>query len=184
MPQPTLDDYARRLDRLLSDALRAAGRARAQLALDGAAQGEFRDSSSSFRLLEEELFRTQFVEAMEIALTECRRVSERTQLDPSQLLEATRAATLDYLDGLTPVVMPPPDPALARGVDLSGSISEAYGHLRDLHAEVFWEYDHGLYVLPGDQGAAVVINVANVHGSSVDTIQQAGSGAGQGRGST
>jgi hypothetical protein len=184
MPEPTIDDYKRRLDRLLSNELAESGKARAQLSLDGAKHGHFSDNSSGFRLQEDALANARFVAAMEVALTECRRVSDRTTLDPRAVFDATSEAVSLHLDALIALVMPPQNPAFANGgVDTSRRASDAYGRLRELQTEVFWEYDHGLFALPGEQGSPIVINVANVHGSEVRSIQQSGNGSAQ-RGET
>lgn len=179
MPEPTIDDYKRRLERLLNNELAVAGQARAQLALDGAKHGHFSDNSSGFRLQEDQLAKERFIVAMEVALTECRRASDRTALDPAEVFEATSQAVSQHLDALIPMMMPQ-NPAFVRGgLDTSLRANDAYGRLRDLQAEVFWEYNHGLYALPGELGSPVVINVANVNGSNVRSIQQSGSGSAQ-----
>jgi len=178
MPRPTLGDYKQRLARLLARALASAGQAYAQLTLDGAAHGEFADTSSGFRLRQEQLAHNAFVIAMELALTECRRVTERLGFDHAQVFDATCDAVHEHLDALVEVVIPPANVAFmrkdARGPDQAALVREV---LKDLMGEVFWEYDLGLYALPGDPGAPVVINVANVYGSNVGNIQQSGNGS-------
>lgn len=183
MPEPTIDDYKRRLDRLLSNELAESGQAGAQLALDGAKHGHFSNSSSRFRLQEDALVNARFVTAMEVALTECRRVSDRTTLDPRAVFDATSDAVGQHLDALIALVLPQNPTFASGGADTSRGASDAYGRLRELQTEVFWEYDHGLFALPGEQGSPIVINVANVQGSEVRSIQQSGSGSAQ-RGDT
>lgn len=170
MLQPTLADYGRRLGRVLAGALDAAGRARAQLAAEGAGRGEFHNTSSGFRLREEDLARSHFVSGMELALGELRRVMGQTQLDAAELRDVTGEAIQAHLDRLIMIAYPRGDGAF----DTTRGVSDVYGRLRELMDEVLYEFDRGLYVLPGDPAAPVTINVANLHGSQVGTIQQSG----------
>lgn len=181
MPEPTIDDYKRRLERLLTQALASTAQARAQLASEGASRGLFSDNSSGFRLQEEQLAHREFVAAMELALSECRRASQRPTLDGQALFEATRVAVGVHLDALVPLIIRPPNSAFAVSASDGGRVERTTHGLRKLMGEVFREYDHDLYVLPGDLNAPVVINVAYVQGSAVGAIQQSGSGSSQHR---
>lgn len=182
--QPTIEVFTGRLERLLGNALVSAGEARAQLTLDGARHGHHSDNSSDFRLQEDQLARREFIAGMELALSECRRASERTELDAQAVYDATCEVVRTYLDKLLPIVIRPPNPAFYRSASDGGRAERMREELLNLMVEVFHEYRHGLYTLPGDLAAPVVINVTNVDRSTVNgSIQQAGSGAAQiGRG--
>ena len=184
MLESMIDNYKKRLDRLLCKELAESGKARAQLSLDGARLGQFSESSSEFRLKEDALANARFDAAMAVALTECRRLSDRITIDPRAVLDATSEAVSLHLDALIALVMPPQNPAFTNGgVDTSRRATDASGRLRELQTKVFWEYEHGLFTLPGEQGSHVVNNVAIVHASEVGSIQQSGSGSAQ-RGET
>lgn len=182
--QPTIDVYKGRLERLLSNALASARQAHAQLALEGMKHGHSSDTSSGFRLQEDQLAKREFLAAMELALSECRRASGLAGLDVQEVFDVTCDATRDYLGNLLPILIRPPNPAFSRSTSDGGRAERVREELLNLMGEVFHEYRHGLYTLPGDLAAPVVINVTNVDRSTVHgAIQQAGSGSAQsGRG--
>ncbi len=178
--QPTIDVYKGRLERLLDSALGSAGQAHVQLTLNGAKHGHSSDSSSGFRLQEEQLAKREFLAAMELALSECRRASGLGGLDAQEVFDATCDATRAHLAKLLPILIRPPKPAFSLSASDGGRVERVQEELLNLLDEVFREYRHGLYTLPGDLSAPIVINVTNVDRSNVHgSIQQAGSGAAQ-----
>lgn len=182
MIEPTVDDYARRLRRLLDAELTQSGKAHAALAAQAAASGAA--NGSGFQLLERDFAERRFVAAMEVALGEYRRVTEQSAFDPSALLPRTRDVVQTHLEQLVPQVVVLASAAFQRDAETVNAqrLQVVSDRLSALMGEVFYEFERGLYVLPGDATAPVVINIANVHGSDGATIQQAGGGASQRRG--
>lgn len=179
--EPTLEDYTNRLRRLLNDLLNSAGSARAQLAADGAKRGEFSDTSSGFRQREHDLARSVVVSAAEVALSECRRISERTSLSAKELLERSEVELSAFLAALMPVVVPHAQAAFRRsGPALADQRREEIREeLRAWIEVVFREYERGLYMCANEPGAPVIINMANFNQSVVWSLQQSGAGSKQ-----
>ena len=114
---------------------------------------------------------------MEMALTECRKVSALGALAERDLLDATSELVAAHLDTLVTLVRLP-NPAFSS----SGSVNRRdplRARLAELQGEVFQEYEMGMYTLPGDPSSPVVINVTNIRDSSVGNVQQAGGGSDQ-----
>ena len=174
MIEPTLNDFERRLSRVLVELLHGAGKDRAQLTREGAAYNLSPGTSSGFRLQEEELAREWFVRLMEAALTELKRTIERTTLDPAELRLTAGRQIAEKLDEIVAVALPTVShPLPARPP------TNLPARLRELMEEVLYEFDRGLYALPGDPSGDVTINVANVYESRVGELQQAGRSASQ-----
>lgn len=180
MIEPTLDDYARRLERLLDAELAESGRQHVALMAQATKSGAI--NGSGFQLLERDLAEKRFVAAMEAALGECRQVEGR--FDPPALIARTRELVAAHLEKLIPQMVSLTSTAFHRNAEAVNAqrLKIVADRLTPLLGEVFYEFERGLYLLPGDATAPVVINIANVHGSDGATIQQAGERASQRRG--
>jgi len=168
--EPTIEDYGRRLRRLLHEVHTEHLIENGALRERSRRTGRSSHTDRKFILEMRRAAIAHLISGMEMALSEMLRTFEVTQLDPAAVRAETEAAIEGLLGSISFVASRPDGPVVPRET------------LEPLVPAVLSEFDCGLYRLPGDPTPEVTINIANVHGSTIGSMQQLGAASSLGSG--